>query len=320
MHSHPDEEHSQERHSHEQQSHERHGAAAPQGSRLALSGRKILGVTLLNLLITAAEVVGGILSGSLALLSDSLHNLSDTAAISMSYVAYRWGQKPRNARKTFGYKRAEILAAFTNAAVLIGVSVFLIIEAVRRWRQPEDIKGGLMITVAVIGLAANLLSVLLLHRDARGSLNIRSSYLHLLGDTVSSIGVVLGGIVIRIWGAVWVDPLVTVLISLYIIKKAAEILKKTFAILMQGSADLDYEQIRRDIEAIGHVRNIHHIHSWMVNEQTVHFEAHLDMDDMSLCEAQAVYDQIEQLLRERHGVTHVTLQAEVDKCANKEMF
>jgi cobalt-zinc-cadmium efflux system protein len=303
-------------HTHSDERHH-HGVKA---SSAVLSGRKILGVTILNLVITLTEAIGGFFSGSLALLSDSLHNLSDTAAIAMSYIAYQWGTKPRNARKTFGYKRIEILVAFTNAAILTGISVFLIIEAVRRWQKPDSIKSDLMIIVATIGLVANLLSVVLLHKDAHGSLNIRSSYLHLLGDTISSIGVILGGIAIKLWQIVWIDPLITILISLYIIKEAASILKKTVDILMQGSADLDYDKIRQDIESLEHVQNIHHIHSWMVDEKTIHFEAHLDMDDMSLCDVQTIYGQIEHLLSKRYGITHVTLQAEVDKCRDKNMF
>ena len=127
-------------------------------------------------------------------------------AIALSYFANVIAQRPKNPRKTFGYKRAEILAAFVNSAVLLAISVFLIFEAIRRWQAPEAINGTLMIIVASIGLSANLLSVILLEKDSHGNLNIRSSYLHLLSDTVSSVGVVIGGIAINIWGVVWIDP------------------------------------------------------------------------------------------------------------------
>ncbi len=285
-----------------------------------MSGRKIFAVTVLNVTITVAELVGGVFSGSLALLSDSLHNFSDSVAIVMSYLANKIARRPKNSRKTFGYQRAEILAAFVNAAVLLAISLFLIFEAIRRWRHPETINGGLMMYIAIIGLAANLFSVVLLERDAHHNLNIKSSYLHLLGDTVSSVGVVLGGLAIRFWGVLWIDPLITILISLYILKETWGILRTTVDILMQGSANLDFAAIRHDIEAIEHVRNIHHIHSWMINDRTIHFEAHLDLDNMALCEVQPIYAQVEHLLAERYGISHVTLQAEVDKCANKNMF
>lgn len=285
-----------------------------------LSGGRLLAVSILNVLITAAEFVGGLLSGSLALLSDSLHNLSDTVSIGISYAADRIARRPKNAGKTYGYRRAEILAAFVNASVLLAICVFLIIEAVRRWQHLEAIDSTLMMAVAAVGLVANLVSVLLLRRDAHANLNIRSGFLHLLGDAVSSAGVVVGGLVIRLWGATWVDPLATILISLYIAREAWLILRRTVDILMQGSAPLDYDAIRRDVEALPHVRNLHHVHSWLADERTVHFEAHVDLDDMTLCEAQAVYADIEALLAEKYGVSHVTLQAEVDVCDDKRMF
>ena len=292
-----------------------HGHEATQ-----LSGRKIFWVTLLNLSITIAEIVGGLLSGSLALLSDSLHNLSDTVAIAISYIANKVAQRPENPRKTFGYKRTEILAALINSTVLLAVSAFLIVEAIRRWRNPETIDGTLMIVVAIIGLVANLVSVYLLEKDSHHSLNIKSSYLHLLGDTVSSLGVVLGGIAIKLWALTWIDPLITLLISVYIIRETWKIIRTTVDILMQSGANLDYEAIKRDIEAIDHVQNLHHVHTWLVNESTIHFEAHIELDDMTLCDVMPIYEQIEHLLIEHHGISHVTLQAEVNKCENKAMF
>ena len=289
-------------------------------STSTLSGRKIFWVTMLNAIITITEVVGGLLSGSLALLSDAIHNLSDTAAIVISYIANKIAQKPNTPRKTFGYKRAEVLAAFINATALMAISAFLIVEAFHRWQDPQIINGTLMIVVAFIGLSANLLSVLLLERDSHHNLNIKSSYLHLLGDTISSVGVVVGGIAISIWGVTWVDPLVTLLISLYIVKETWQIIRKTVDILMQSSADLDYSKMKSDIEALDHVRNLHHIHSWMINEDTIYFEAHLELDNMELCDAQIIYEQIEHLLQAKYHISHVTLQAEVDKCSDKEMF
>jgi cobalt-zinc-cadmium efflux system protein len=285
-----------------------------------LSGKKIFWVTLLNAAITIAEIVGGILSGSLALLSDAVHNLSDTAAIALSYFANKIAQKPKDAKRTYGYKRVEILSAFINSAVLLAISIVLIFEAFNRLKSPETINGTLMIIVALIGLAANFLSVYLLEKDSHENLNIKSSYLHLLSDTVSSVGVLIGGIAIRLWGIVWIDPLITVLISLYILKETWHVIRMTVEILMQSSAELDYVAIKKDIEAIDKVKNIHHVHSWMINEKTIYFEAHIDMEDMQLSEAEKVCVIIERYLKEHHGISHVTLQAEVDKCFDKNIF
>ena len=177
-----------------------------------------------------------------------------------------------------------------------------------------------MIAVALIGLIANFLSVFLLEKDSHENLNIKSSYLHLLGDTVSSVGVLAGGVAIKLWGVLWIDPLVTVLISLYILKETWNVIKTTVSILMQTSAALDYEAIKSDIEKIDKVKNIHHVHSWMTNEKTIYFEAHIDMEDMPLLEAEKVCEKIEHFLKEHHGISHVTLQAEVDKCDDKSLF
>ncbi len=286
----------------------------------ALSGKKIFWVTVLNAVITTAELLGGIFSGSLALLSDSLHNLSDTMAIALSYAANKIAGKPKNIRKTFGYKRAEILAAFINSAVLLGISVLLIYEAVKRFRHPELINGSMMIIVATIGLFANLISVYLLEKDSHRNLNIKSSYLHLISDTVSSVGVVIGGIAIKLWQLTWIDPVITILISLYIIREVWHILKKTIDILMQSSPNIDYESIKTRIENIDGVNNIHHIHAWMVNENTLHFEAHADIEDMMLSEVEKIYDKIERVLKDEYGISHVTIQAEVNKCCDKNLI
>ncbi len=285
-----------------------------------ISGRKIFWVTVLNAGITAAEVAGGLLSGSLALLSDAAHNLSDTVAVALSYLAFRIARRPNDRKKTFGYRRAEIVSAFVNSGLLLGILAVLLFEAVRRLWSPEAVDSGLMIVVALAGLVANLLSVLLLKRDSKKSLNIKASYLHLMGDTVSSVGVVLGALVIRLTGAAWVDPLVTILVALWILREAWQVMKKALDILMQSSADLDYEAIKKDVEGIERVRNIHHVHTWMGDERTVYFEAHVDMENISLCEAGAVYEKIERLLKERYGVSHVTLQAESDTCRDLNLF
>lgn len=287
---------------------------------LNLSGKKIFWVTALNATITVAEIVGGILSGSLALLSDAVHNLSDTVAIALSYFANKIGQKPRDAKRTFGYQRAEILSAFVNSTVLLAISAVLVFEAIKRFNSPETIDGTLMITVAFIGLVANFVSVYLLEKDSHENLNIKSSYLHLISDTVSSVGVLVGGIAIKIWGVVWIDPLITILISLYILKETWEVILKTVNILMQSSADLDYDAIKKDIENIEHVQNIHHVHSWLIDEKTIFFEAHIDVDNMFLSDVERIYEEATHYLKEHYGISHVTLQAEVDSCDDKNIF
>jgi len=300
--------------------HHDHSELGHQQDITNISGKKIFLVTLLNAIITISEIIGGLVSGSLSLLSDAVHNLSDTIAIALSYYANRIAKKPNDSKKTYGYQRAEILSAFVNASVLFAISSLLIIESIKRWQNPEVIDGKLMIIVASIGLVANLISVFLLEKDSHENLNIKSSYLHLLSDTISSIGVVLGGIAIMIWDVLWVDPLITMLISLYILRETWHVVKKTIEILMQSSAKLDYYSIKEDVEKISGVNTIHHVHSWMINENTIHFEAHIDIDDMLISEVQDIYDKINHYLKEHYDISHTTLQAEVDQCQDKSFF
>ena len=286
-----------------------------------LSGAKMLWVTLLNVIITAVEVIGGVLSGSLALISDALHNLSDTVSIVLSYFALKISKKSRNVNKTYGYKRAQIIAAFINASALMVISVFLIVEAIKRFGHPETINGNLMIIVAMVGLVANFISVLLLEKDSHGSMNIKSSYLHLLGDTVSSVGVVLGGLAIKFFGVLWIDPLITLMVSVYIIYEAYKITAKSVEILMQSSADMDYEALQKDMENIKEVKNIHHVHTWLADEKTIFFEAHIEVkEDLKVSELDGVYRDINHLLKEHYGVEHTTIQIEGNLCEDKELF
>ncbi|WP_297469399.1 cation diffusion facilitator family transporter [Thermococcus sp.] len=279
--------------------------------------RNLVFSVVLNLTMTIAEVIGGILSGSLALLSDSLHNFSDSMSLLASYFALKLGERRANEKYTFGYKRAEILVAFVNSAVLVGISLFLLVEAYRRFKNPQPIDTAIMLPVAVVGLVANLLSVLLLHGHAHG-LNIRSAYLHLLSDTLSSVAVIIGGLLIRFYGVGWIDPLVTVFISLYILREAYVVLRESVEVLMEASPELDFEAIKAELESIPSVKNAHHFHAWRVGENGIHFECHLSVEDMLLSEAQRIIDEAEKRLK-KFGITHVTVQLEVDRCASKDL-
>ena len=190
-------------------------------SNVGISEKNLLAAVILNFTITAVEIVGGLLSNSLALLSDAIHNLGDGLAVLLAYIAHRISKRDSNTRKTFGYKRVEILAAFVNAVILVAICLFLIWEAVERFRNPAPIKGVIMFSVAGVGLLANLVAVILLRGDSKKNINIRAAYLHLLGDTLSSLVVIAGGILIWKFEIYWIDPLITVLISLYILKETA---------------------------------------------------------------------------------------------------
>lgn len=274
--------------------------------------KNLLAATLLNLVITIVEIAGGILSGSLALLSDALHNLSDTFATFIAYLAILIGRRDANQKKTFGYKRLEILAALLNAVLLIVISVFLLREAYERWNDPRPINSMVMLVVAMIGLLANLYAVIILKKDAHKSINVRAAYVHLISDSLSSVVVIIGGILMQIFKIYWIDPLITLLISIFIIREGFVILKESVNILMQSTPDqLDLSKVKRRVEQLPEVHNIHHIHAWMLTDNEIHMEAHVELkNDLRLSEVKNTHSEIEQIMVHEFHISHVTLQFE----------
>jgi len=274
----------------------------------------------LNFLITVVELIGGLLSGSLSLLSDALHNFSDGISIIISYIAVRLARQPRSNKYTFGLKRAEILAAVINAGTLIVICFYLFKESYERFIAPREIAGGVMIVVAGIGLIANVAGTLLLKAGSRDNINIRSAYFHLLGDAVSSVAVILGGIAVHFFRVYWIDPLLTVLISLYILVKSYEIVKEAIDVLMMGAPEsISIESIQKEVEKMPGVNNIHHVHVWRLRENDVHFEAHIDVEEMLVSQTTELSSAIEAMLKHNHGITHITLQFESDKCKTRKL-
>ena len=279
------------------------------------TGIRLIITVLLNLLITVVEVIGGIISGSLALISDALHNFSDAISVIISYIAIRLKERDSSSKHTFGLKRAEILAAVINSSVLVIISIYLFYEAILRFQNPEPIKGILMTIVASIGLAANIAGTLLLKRDAKKSMNIRSSYFHLLSDAVSSVAVIIGGLAITFWNMYWLDPLLTILIAVYITRVSFKILSNAIHVLMEGAPpDISITEIQTEVEKLEKVENIHHVHIWTVGENDVHLEAHIDVADMMISKSNLLGEQIEALLKTRFGINHITLQFECEQC------
>lgn len=290
------------KHTHQRKNHHHH----------PVNEKNLLVATLLNFVITLVEIAGGLLSGSLALLSDALHNLSDTFATFIAYLATLIGKREATKKKTFGYKRIEILSALLNAVILIVMSVFLLKEAYQRWTDPKPINSLIMIVVAMIGLLANLYAVIILKKDAHKSINVRAAYVHLIGDSLSSVLVVAGGVLMYIFKVYWIDPLITLLISIYIIRAGFVILKESVQILMQSTPDqLDLSRVKRYVEQISEVNNIHHIHAWMLTDHEIHMEAHVELkNDLKLSQVRKIQQEIEQLLIHKFKINHITLQFE----------
>jgi cobalt-zinc-cadmium efflux system protein len=282
---------------------------------------RLLFTIVLNFVITIAEIIGGIISGSLALISDALHNFSDGISVIISYIALKLKSKKNSLKHTFGLKRAEILAAVINASVLIVICIYLFYEAIIRIMEPKEIDASVMSIVAFIGLIANLLAVVLLKKFSSESLNIRSAYIHLLGDTYSSVAVIIGGIAIAIWNINWIDPLLTILIGLYIIKESYDILGEAIHVLMEGAPlNISIEEIETEVVNIGGVEDLHHIHLWMVGDNDIHFEAHVNINDMKISESNLLRKKIEELLKDKFNITHTTLQFECNQCLNSGLI
>lgn len=281
---------------------------------------KLAFVILLNLLISLSEAVGGIISSSLALLSDAFHNMTDTSSLILSWIGLKISKKKKDKKKTYGYKRVQIIVAFINSQFLLVISIFLIIEAFKKLFLPVEIKTSLMLIVAIIGFIANMLSVILLHKDSHHSLNIKSSYLHLLGDTISSVGVILGALLMKIFKIYYFDSIITILIAIYIGYESLKIIIKTINILMQSSADLNYEKIKKDIESIPNVNSLHHVHTWLSDEKTIYLEAHVQLCDIPLSHTTSILERINKILSDKYNINHTTIQFEVERGCNKEIF
>ena len=280
------------------------------------TGRNLAITVILNGIITIAQFVGGIISGSLALISDALHNLSDVISVVLAYLAHRIGMRPQTLKSTFGFKRAEILAAFINAISLIAISVYLMIEAGKRFMNPKEVDFEWMLGLGILGFLANGLSVLILQENKEENLNIRAAYLHLIGDALTSVAVIAGAICIWLFRIYWIDPLVTVLISIYIFAHTFKILKESVGILMQfAPSQIDQQSVVHVLEEIQEISSVHHVHLWQLADHQIYFEAHLVLSkNFPISDTQAITENAKRLLNSRFGITHTTFQYEYISC------
>ena len=280
-----------------------------------VSKGRLLFVIAFNFIITLSEIIGGLLSGSLSLVSDAFHNLSDTVSIILSYVAIKIAEKPKDKKRTYGYKRANILSAFINSASLTGISVFLTVEAIRRFASPSPVAGNIVIIVAIIGLFGNLFSILLLKKGSKESMNIKSSYLHLLSDTLSSVVVIASGILIRFTGVYWIDPVMTILINVIILRSSYSVLKESISIFMQSApVDIDIDEVCSSLDSIEGVKGVHHIHVWRLDENNIMFEGHVQIEDMPVSRSAETSERIQHMLEEKYKINHSVIQFESVVC------
>ncbi|GAB4475928.1 MAG: cation diffusion facilitator family transporter [Anaerolineales bacterium] len=281
---------------------------AQRSHRLILS----LGITLAFVIF---EVISGYLANSLALLTDAAHNLTDVLTLALSWVAIRLALKPATSNHTYGFHRAGILIALVNATSLIVVSVFVGVEAYHRFRDPLEIQSTLMSVASGIAFVVNLVTALLVRHGSHSDLNLRSAYLHLMGDVFSTLGAFLAGIVIAFTGYNWLDPLVSLLIVGLILWNALKIILETIHILLESTPrDVNVERLVSDLRQVPGVIDVHDLHVWSITSEMRSLSAHVVTEDICLSEGALIQEKIGQLLRERYAITHATLQLECEEC------
>jgi cobalt-zinc-cadmium efflux system protein len=276
-----------------------------------LSDGRLLAAIALNLLLTLVEAIAGFLAGSLALLADALHNFNDCGSLVIALVARRVARRPSDSRRTFGYRRAEIVGALINLTILVVVGLYLMGEGIHRLLVPQQVDGWIVIGVATVALVVDLGTVALLLTMSRGNINVRAAYLHNVSDAIASVGVILAGAAVLLWGAFWVDPLVTLLIASYILWQSLAMISRSIHILMEGApADVDNETLVAELETIAGVMEVHHVHIWELDEQHRALEAHIVVDDEHLMRWAEIKQDIKQRLGERYRIHHSTLEFE----------
>ncbi|MFK5938327.1 MAG: cation diffusion facilitator family transporter [Sulfurimonas sp.] len=287
-----------------------------------VSGKNLFITILLNIVITLSQIIGGILSGSLALLSDAMHNFSDVLALIIAYVANRYAKKPNSMSKTFGYKRAEILATLFNASVLFGIGIFIIIEAFHKLYNPEVIDSGWVIGLGILSIVLNAASVLLIKDDSHANMNMKAAYLHLLTDVMTSVAVVVGGILMYYYQLFWVDPIISLLIAVYLMRASYGLIKESSSILMQFAPDgIEMDELVNVITKETEIDNVHHIHLWRLDDHRIHLEAHLEFkDNLSLEVSNSVINRLEKSLHDIFGIEHTTFQSEYNSKHNQSII
>ncbi|UFJ39254.1 cation diffusion facilitator family transporter [Brevibacillus humidisoli] len=312
MHHHHGHSHHHHHHDHNHSHHHDHGSR--EGNKKGLT---------IALLITAGimllEFVGGLLTNSLALLSDSGHMLSDTSSLALSLVAIWFAARPPSPRKTYGFYRFEILAALFNGVTLFLIAGFIVWEAYERFLEPPEVAGGTMMLIASVGLIANLISAFALMKkgDVKHNVNLRSAYLHVIGDALGSVGALLAGLLMYLFAWYWADPLISVLVALLILKGAWGVIKHTVHILMEGTPiTVDQDEVKATLEAIDGVVNVHDLHIWTITSGLDSLSCHLLIEDKA--DSQEILQQAIDRIKQRFQIEHTTIQVEKSQLQHAE--
>lgn len=264
-----------------------------------------------NVLLTVAQIIGGVISGSLSLIADALHNLSDAVSLGIALLARKIGRNPPDEFKTFGYKRAEIIAALINLTTLIIIGFYLIGQAIWRFVEPEEVDGWIVVIVAGIALCVDVVTAALTYAMSKKSVNMKAAFLHNVGDALASVGVLIAGTLILLYGWYWTDTVLTLVIAGYVLWQGFAMLPKIIHLLMEGTPDhLSIDEVIRSMESIEGVKNVHHVHIWQLDEHLNAMEAHVVVDTNELSTIEKIKTELKKLLSDRFEIGHSTLEFE----------
>lgn len=286
------------------------------------TGRRLLLTLVLNVIIPTAQIIGGLLANSMALISDASHNFSDSLSLFIAYITNRMSRREATLTHTFGYHRAEIIAAVVNVGLLVAVSAFIVYEASQRLRQPEAVSGGLVLILALVGIAGNGFSAWLLHHDAHDNLNVRGAFLHMLGDLFTSVVVAINGLLLLFKPVYWLDPLLSIGIALFILKNCWGIAKQAVHILMNATpASLDLKAVKEALEQLPAISNVHYIHAWHISTMQTAFSCHVVLqEDLPVSRTEKLRTGIAALLASRFDIHHPVIQFETTPCGNGDLL
>jgi cobalt-zinc-cadmium efflux system protein len=285
------------------------------------TGNKLKYGLILSAVILIVEIAGGVISNSLALLSDAGHVFADIIALGLSWYGVRQAQRPSNKLMTFGYHRIGVIVAIVNAVTIVIIALIILYEAYKRFQNPPEINSVLMLSVALVGLAANILVTWWLRKAQRTNINIRSAFWHAVGDALASVGVIVGGLIILLTGQFWIDPLISVLIALIIVVAAWSILREGLRVILEATPkDIDVVAMIEALKQIPGVKDVHDVHVWSIASQIHAMNGHILVEDISISKSSELRAKIEKITRERFHIEHITLQMECDKCDSKDVF
>lgn len=296
-------------HAHDQQHHQHHHHHDVE----SMGDRRLGFAIAINILLTVAQVIGGVISGSLSLIADALHNFSDASSLLIAYAARKIGRQPADQFRTFGYKRAEVIAALINLVILVIVGLYLVYEAIWRVFDPQIITGWTVVIVASIALVIDIATAILTYTMSKDSVNIRAAFIHNVSDALSSIGVIIAGSLILLYQWYWTDTLITFLIAGYVLYQAALLLPKTIHILMEGAPEnISLDTVIQEMERVQGVSNVHHVHLWQLDEHRNALEAHVVINDFN--ETENIKQLLKSEIEKTFSITHSTLEFEVVHC------